>query len=152
MFKLNTDEIEFIKNNEIKFKEYLGKKSNYYLSAWTIKPKYNMASTFGGIFWFGYRGMFLYLFVIFILFIVFDLSLALLGISYKKSINYGFLIIYGMVGNYLFYYKVKNNILKNKKPTNHFLGIFVAFIMFCFWFFISILLEETVFNIILLNY
>ena len=152
MFKLNTDEIEFIKTNEIKFKEYLGKKSDYYLSAWTIKPKYNMASAFGGVFWFGYRGMFLSLFVIFILFIIFDLFLLLTGIPYIKSINYGFLALYGIVGNYLFYYKVKNNIKKDKKPTNPFLGVFVAFIMFCFWFFISILLEETVFNIILLNY
>lgn len=50
MFKLNTDEIEFIKTNEIKFKEYLGKKSDYYISAWTIKQKYNMNSALWGVF------------------------------------------------------------------------------------------------------
>lgn len=96
--------------------------------------------------------MFLSLFVIFILFIIFDFFWLLTEISYRKSINYGFLVLYGIVGNYLFYYKVKNDIKKDKKPTNSFLGVFVAFIMFCFWIFISIVLEEIVFNIILLNH
>lgn len=149
MIKLDEKEIEFIKNNEIKFREYLGKKSNYYISAWTIKPKYNMASAFGGLFWFGYKGMYLFPIGVVSMFLIFDLFfLMVLNITsfYIKGVDkilaYGICGLSGALGNYLFYYKVKNDILKDKNPANKYLGIFFILIIGCLYAFTSVILEK----------
>lgn len=146
MIKLDEKEIEFIKNNEAQFREYLGKKSDYYISAWTIKPKYNMASAFGGVLWFGYKGLYLFPIGIVTMFLIFDLFFLVLNIPYTKEFDkmlaYGCTGLFGVLGNYLFYHKVKNDILKNKNPANKYLGIFIILIIVCLYLFTSVMLEE----------
>jgi hypothetical protein len=138
MLSLNEEEIEFIKENETKFRDYLGKRSKYYISAWTIKPKFNFASSFGGIFWLGYHGMF------FTLFLLISLGTTVNLFFYGSLIHtiYIFfaIFLYGVFGNTLFYYKVKKNILEDKKPSNTFFKIFVTLIIFCVYLFINLLL------------
>lgn len=138
MLSLNEEEIEFIKENETKFRDYLGKRSKYYISAWTINPKFNFASSFGGMFWLGYHGMFFTLFLLISLGTIVNLFF----LDSLIQIIYIFLTIflYGVFGNYLFYYKVKKNILEDKKPANTFLKIFVTLIIFCVCLFINLLL------------
>lgn len=139
--KLTAEDRIFIEENEEKIRDYVGKNSYYYyLKAWKNEKnvKQNLVGyVFSGI-WAGYRGLYGFLILIFSTFLIIDIVEVMTGkIISVESVVMGTGIITGLLGNYLYFKKVKRSILRRKKSLNVYARIFFTILIFMGYFLIS---------------
>lgn len=82
------------------------KKEDYYLNKWSKgEQTWNWAAFFLGIFWLGYRKLYVPIFVMLAIFLVIDVVFALVGINdtyESNAIGIGVGLTLGFLGNYLY--------------------------------------------------
>jgi hypothetical protein len=97
---------------------FVGRNSDYYLNKWkgskdpSKSAGWNWAAFFAGVFWFGYRKMYVELFCCFGVFILIDLIQIFLNIDINSAITYIVNALMGILGNTVYFHYVKRKIKK----------------------------------------
>ena len=126
---LTLEEREFLEKNLEVISKKIGKRSDYYVTAFSHnKNLFNMGSAVGGIFWLGYRGMFRELFVSFFIIGMLDSIVMTLDLEVGMGIPLG--VAFGVMGNYFYFKSLQRRITTNRGEAGGALGVFFAISLF----------------------
>ncbi len=134
---------EFLEENLEEFSNRIGKKSRYYITAFSHrKNRFNIGGAVGGVFWLGYRGMFRELFLSFLLISLLDAISFKMGVELNMGIPLG--VAFGIGGNYLYFKSLQRRITSNKGEAGRISGIFLALSLVIFYAYSSTIYYNTV--------
>lgn len=139
---IKNDEKEFLLSHLDEFQKRIGLGKSYYITSFLKKKNsFNGSAFFGSIFWLGYRGLFKEFFFLLILSLIFDIIVFFFQINIKHfNLGLIFASLIGIYGNYLYFDKLKRDIINKKKKINSFLGIGIVILSMLVYGFISELL------------
>ena len=129
---------EYIILNVDKFKGIIGNGKSFYLQAFLNKKnQFNGGAFLGGLFWLGYRGLILEYFIFLGIFILIDILVLYFNITLPQYF-FGMIIstTLGILGNYLYFLKIKNKIENKKRRLNPFLGVLIVIISYIIYIFL----------------
>ena len=139
---IKNDEKEFLLSHLDEFQKRIGLGKSYYITSFLKKKNsFNGSAFFGSVFWLGYRGLFKEFFFLLVLSLIFDIVIYFFKINIQHfNLGLIFASLIGIYGNYLYFAKLKKDIINKKKKINSFLGIGIVILSMLIYGFISELL------------